>query len=264
MLGLAIAGGVAIGFALGLTGGGGGVFAVPLLVYGMSLPTREAVGVSLAAVGATALVGALTRYFRGEIDVRTGLIFAVAGMVGAPIGSKLSKLLAEPVLLALFACLMVVVAAKLWHDSRTHRDMNDDARFVCHRDAAGRPALGVRCVVLLSVLGLSAGALSGLFGVGGGFVIVPALVLFGGLPIHTAVATSLLVIFLISLSGVASYVAMGGEISWAITGLFALGGVFGMQLGVRLSERLSGPALQRTFAAAMVLVALFIVAKSVA
>ena len=265
VLGLAIAGGVAVGFALGLTGGGGGIFAVPLLVYGLALEPREAVGVSLAAVGTTALVGSVAKLRKGETDVRTGLLFAVAGMLGAPLGGLLSKQLSESLLLILFSGLMLVIAGRMWAKSRSGDEHeNDQARFVCQRDACGRPTLGPRCVALLSLLGLATGVLSGLFGVGGGFVIVPALVLFGGLAIHRAVATSLMVIFLISVSGVASYVASGGQLSWALAGLFAVGGVVGMQLGSRVSTRLSGPVLQQVFATAMVAVAGFVVFKSIA
>ncbi|MCO6042318.1 sulfite exporter TauE/SafE family protein [Aeoliella sp. ICT_H6.2] len=261
MPGIAIVGGIAIGFALGLTGGGGGIFAVPLLVYGLKLPAREAVGVSLAAVGTTALLGALGRLHQGQADLRTGLIFALAGMIGAPLGSRLSALLPESMLLVLFSGLMLVVAVRMWNASRRNLA---NAQFVCQRDESGRPTLGPRCIALLSALGLSTGVLSGMFGVGGGFVIVPALVLLGGLSIHVAVATSLLVIFLISISGVTSYVLGGGSISWALTGLFTLGGVVGMQFGSRLSARVSGPVLQRVFAAAMVAVACFVVVKSLA
>ncbi len=265
MLGLAIAGGVAVGFALGLTGGGGGIFAIPLLVYGLSMPPREAVGVSLAAVGTTALVGAVSRLRRGEIDVRTGLLFAVAGMVGAPLGAKLSTMLSEATLLLLFSGLMLVIAVRLWLKSIAPERSDEDAsRFVCQLDARGRPTLGPRCVVLLVTLGVLTGVLSGMFGVGGGFVIVPALVLFGGMRIHTAVATSLMVVFLISVSGVASYVLHGGSLSWSLTALFVVGGVLGMQLGTRLSAKLSGPTLQRTFAVAMVAVAAFVVFQSIA
>lgn len=267
MIALAITGGIAIGFALGLTGGGGGIFAVPWLVYALALPARQAVGISLAAVGATALVGAIARMRRGETNVRVGLLFAVAGMVGAPLGQRLSLLLPESALLLLFSGLMLVVAVRMWSKSRSARgdeSSEDVGRFVCHRDKHGQPALGPRCVALLSALGLAAGVLAGTFGVGGGFVIVPALVLFGGLAIHTAVATSLLVIFLISVSGVTSYVVAGDDISWRLAVLFAVGGVAGMQLGTRLAAKLSGPTLQRVFAVAMVAVAAFVVAKSIA
>ena len=97
MLGLAICFGCIVGLALGLTGGGGGIFAVPLLVYGLSLPPREAVGISLAAVGGTALFGVVPRLLRHQVELRTGLLFAVAGMVGAPIGSYASKLIPEDI-----------------------------------------------------------------------------------------------------------------------------------------------------------------------
>ncbi len=110
MFGLAILFGCVVGFALGLTGGGGGVFAVPLLVYGMSIDPRQAVGISLAAVGGTALFGAVPRLLRGEVELRTGLLFAVAGMLGAPVGSYLSSLIPGSMLLVLFAGLMLVVA----------------------------------------------------------------------------------------------------------------------------------------------------------
>jgi uncharacterized membrane protein YfcA len=114
------------------------------------------------------------------------------------------------------------------------------------------------------VAGLAAGVLSGLFGVGGGFVIVPALVLVTGMGIHRAVATSLLVIALVSASGLASQLAAGRPLPWALTGLFVAGGVAGMELGTLAGRRLGGPGLQKLFASAMVAVAAFIVLKSVA
>ena len=103
MLGLAIAYGVVVGFALGLTGGGGGIFAVPLLVYGLGIAPREAVGISLASVGGTALSGAISRWRQGQVEVRTGIIFAVGGMAGAPLGTWLSKRMPESTLMILFS-----------------------------------------------------------------------------------------------------------------------------------------------------------------
>ena len=111
---LSLAYGLIVGFSLGLTGGGGSIFAVPLLVYGLAVRTREAIGVSLAAVGATALVGGLRRLARGEVEVRTGLLFAAAGMLGAPAGSWLGRRVPEGVLMLLFAVLMVLVAVRMW------------------------------------------------------------------------------------------------------------------------------------------------------
>jgi uncharacterized membrane protein YfcA len=101
--------GAVVGLSLGLTGGGGAIFAVPLLVYGLSIEPRQAVGISLAAVGATSLAGFLGRWKAGQVEIQTGLIFAIAGMIGAPIGSWLSARIPAALLLTLFALLMLVV-----------------------------------------------------------------------------------------------------------------------------------------------------------
>ena len=272
---LGLAFGAVVGFSLGLTGGGGSIFAVPLLVYGLGVRTREAIGVSLAAVGATALVGGLRRLARGEVEVRTGLLFAAAGMLGAPAGSWLGRRVPEGVLLLLFAVLMVLVAVRMWvqasrrpEETRALRGSSaappDEAGPSCRRDPNGRLHLTSRCFGVLVIAGLAAGVLSGLFGVGGGFVIVPALVLVTGMGIHRAVATSLLVIALVSASGVASYVAAGSPLPLSLTGLFVAGGLAGMEAGTLVGRRLGGPGLQKLFASAMVAVAAFIVLKSVA
>jgi uncharacterized membrane protein YfcA len=272
MLGLAILFGCIVGFALGLTGGGGGIFAVPLLVYGLSVAPREAVGISLASVGGTALSGAIPRLIRGEVELRTGLLFAVAGMLGAPVGSYLSTLIPENVLLVLFACLMFVVAQRMWAKASKPRlptgtcvteSEPDVDRSACQRDADGKLRLTSRCARLLCCVGLMTGILSGLFGVGGGFVIVPALVLFSGMAIHAAVATSLFVIVLVSISGVSAHLLAGNQISLQTTVLFMLGGFAGMGLGGVVAKRLKGPTLQKVFSIAVVLVACFVILKSV-
>ncbi len=272
MLGLAILFGCVVGFALGLTGGGGGLFAVPLLVYGLAVAPREAIGISLASVGGTALFGAAPRIFRGEVELRSGLLFAIAGMVGAPLGSYLSTLIPETLLLVLFGILMIVVASRMWAKTRnpglvtgvclTEHEANRD-RSACQRDQDGQLRLTAPCARLLILVGLMTGILAGAFGVGGGFVIVPALVLFSGMEIHRAVGTSLLVIFLISISGIAAYLATGQELSMEITLQFLLGGIVGMWLGGLVANRLKGPTLQKTFAIAVVFVAVFVIVKSI-
>jgi hypothetical protein len=255
-----------VGFALGLTGGGGSLLAVPLLVYGLSVAPREAFGISLAAVGATALVGVVPRILAGQAEVVTGLIFAAAGMVGAPAGTWLAGMIAEPVLLTLFAGLMLVIARIMWKSSTPPESRvpgtDADRRATCKRTAEGAIKLTSRCTLLLISLGLLTGVLSGMFGVGGGFVIVPALVMFSGMSIHKAIATSLLVIVLVSISGVASHFVAGRGISLSITGMFVAGGVVGMTAGGRLARRLPTAVLQRVFAAGIVAVALFVVGKT--
>ncbi len=292
MLGLAIAFGVAVGFALGLTGGGGGVFAVPLLVYGLGVAPREAVGISLASVGGTALAGVLPKLWRHEVELPTGLLFATAGMLGAPIGSYLSVLIPEATLLVLFGCLMLLVAWRMWPKTAAplpafgvplpaadiplpaagaplpalgdcaDEGLSPSDHAACQRDERGTLRLTSRCAWLLLMVGLLTGVLSGLFGVGGGFVIVPALVLFSGMSIHRAVGTSLLAIFLISISGVASHVASGRDLPLDTTIQFLAGGLVGVWLGGLVAKRLKGPTLQRVFSAAVVLVAVFVIFKT--
>ncbi|MEQ9410416.1 MAG: sulfite exporter TauE/SafE family protein [Fuerstiella sp.] len=273
MSGLAVLFGAVVGFALGLTGGGGGVFAVPLLVYGLGVPPREAVGISLAAVGGTALFGVVPRLFRRDVELRTGLLFAIAGMTGAPVGSYLSTLIPETVLLVMFGLLMLVVAWRMWAKARhpqlatglcVTESTPDKDRSACQRDQDGTLRLTSKCARLLVMVGLLTGLLSGMFGVGGGFVIVPALVLFSGMPIHRAVGTSLLAIFLISISGVTSYVAAGRQLSFDTTWQFLLGGLPGIWSGSMVAGHLKGPTLQKVFATAVVLVAIFVIARSVA
>ena len=106
--------GAFVGFSLGLTGGGGAIFAVPILIYGLGVPAREAVGISLLTVGSTAFVGFMQRARRGMVEFPTGLLFALAGMVGAPIGSRLADFIPEQVLLAMFAGLMLLIADRMW------------------------------------------------------------------------------------------------------------------------------------------------------
>ncbi|RLS54650.1 MAG: sulfite exporter TauE/SafE family protein [Planctomycetota bacterium] len=259
--------GVIVGLSLGLTGGGGAIFAVPMLVYGLGSTTREAVGISLASVGVTSGVGFLGRWKSGQVEIRTGLLFAVAGMIGAPIGSWLAGLIPEPLLLTLFAILMLVVAYRMWSKAVASTPAATAACPVenphedgpsCQRDAAGHLQLTSRCARLLLLVGLSTGVLSGLFGVGGGFVIVPALIMFSGMAIHRAVGTSLLVITLVSISGVASHLYAGRTIPLEVTSWFVVGGVVGMLLGTQIGRHLSGPTLQKSFALAILAVAAFV------
>ncbi len=261
--------GAVVGLSLGLTGGGGAIFAVPLLVYGIGVPPRDAVGVSLAAVGATSLVGFLHRWRSGQVELRTGLLFAGAGMIGAPVGTWIAGLIPEMVLLLAFAGLMVLVAVRLWQQAArlvvsgpacpTPEDLDGPT---CRRDAAGVLLLNTRCSLLLLLVGVLTGVLSGVFGVGGGFVIVPALVLFSGMSIHRAVGTSLMVIALVSVSGITAQVWAGREIPLELTALFVAGGIGGLFAGQQIGRRLSGPALQKTFAIAILAVAVFVMIRN--
>lgn len=272
--GLSLVFGTIVGFALGLTGGGGSIFAVPMLVFGLAVPAHEAVGVSLAAVGATAAIGFAQRLSRHEVELRTGLLFAGTGMLGAPLGAWLNGFVPATWLLAAFSVLMFVVAVRMWTKaSRRPADASvvravlepipaDSPGPTCRRDPEGRLHMSSRCGMLLSAVGFATGVLSGLFGVGGGFVIVPALVLFSGMGIHRAVATSLLVITLVAVSGITSYAVSGRPIGLQLAGLFTIGGAGGMFLGTLVGNRISGPALQKGFSVAIVATAVFVAVRS--
>ena len=270
MVWLSLIFGAVVGLSLGLTGGGGAIFAVPLLVYGLHVPAREAVGISLAAVGTTSLVGFLHRWKLEQVEIRTGLLFAVAGMVGAPAGTWIAGFMPETVLLLSFAGLMIFVAVRLWRQVSHPVLLTEPAcptpehldGPTCQRDVAGALILTSRCAVLLLIVGMLTGVLSGVFGVGGGFVIVPALVLFSGMSIHRAVGTSLMVIALVSVSGVASQLWAGRAISPVFLVLFVIGGIAGLFAGQQIGRRLSGPALQKVFAVAILAVAAFVIIRN--
>jgi uncharacterized membrane protein YfcA len=163
----------------------------------------------------------------------------------------------------LFALLMLVVAVRMWLRASNASGQSTPLSTACVRDEHGRLVLTSRCVLTLIAVGLLTGILSGLFGVGGGFIIVPALVLVSGMEMHRAVATSLVVIALVSASGVLSYLIAGRPLELMLTGLFVVGGLVGMTLGTWWSRRLSGPVLQQGFAVALVVVAAFVITRNI-
>jgi|688.fasta_scaffold32787_3 uncharacterized membrane protein YfcA len=270
-LALIAAFGTFIGLSLGLTGGGGAIFAVPILIYGLGVPAREAVGISLLTVGSTALVGFIQRARRGLVEFPTGLLFALAGMIGAPIGSQLANLLPEPLLLTLFAGLMLTIAIRMWLKANDppaslpiiDAQLNDNAGPTCQRDPEGRLLLTSQCAMLLGVVGLSTGILTGMFGVGGGFIIVPALVSFACMGMQRAIGTSLLIMTLVSLSGVTGHVLAGKELSVQIAGVFTSGSLVGLFIGSWLAQRLTGSTLQRVFAVAILCVAIYVILRTI-
>lgn len=263
--------GIIIGLALGLTGGGGSIFAVPLLIYGLGVEPRSAVAISLGAVAITAAFGAAEGWFRGVVELRAALIFAAAGMIAAPLGVYVGDQVSETLVVLSFAGLMLAVAARMGIQarrapaesrvvrSRVASKAEEDPATVCLYSADGRLRLNAPCSAALAVVGLVVGVLSGFFGVGGGFLIVPALMLITEMGIHRAVATSLLVITLIGLSGLGSAAASGRHIDWLLMSLFVAGGILGMFGGRSLTRYLAGTTLQIVFAVAMVGIGVFMV-----
>ncbi len=256
---LTVAFGIVIGFSLGLTGGGGSIFAVPMLIYGLGTGAREAVAISLAAVGATSLLGAALRWRAAELELRGGIVFATGGLLGAPFGTVIGSGIPEALTLIGFALLMGIVGVRMWRGG-SPRAVGRSRTCGLREDHSVR--LTPRCMAVLLMAGLLAGVLSGIFGVGGGFIIVPVLILVTGIPIHRAITTSLMVIAVICASGVASHSLAGEGLPVGLTLFFVGGGFLGMVPGIRLRSRFSGPGLNRLFAVGMWVVAVFLIVKN--
>jgi hypothetical protein len=237
-----------IGVSLGVMGGGGSILALPVLVYVAGIDPRTAVPMSLAIVGSTSLMAGLMHHRGGRVDRRVGTIFGIAGLPGAYIGARLTHLLPARVLLVLFGVLMLVVGGVMLLRSVREPRQGPHARE--------RPRLG-----LIVAAGFGVGFLTGFLGVGGGFIIVPSLVLFAGLPMPTAVGTSLMVIALNCAAGIVGHLGEGGvplRATAAFTGVAIVGGF----LGERLASRLSPRALRRGFAVFVILLAFYILVRN--
>lgn len=240
----------AIGLSLGLIGGGGSIITVPVLVYVLGVEAHEAVGMSLAVVGATSLVGAFLHYRKGNLELRTGFTFGAAGVVGAFLGTPLTHLFSPSALLLTFAALMLVVAV-LMLTQKSNSEAEDDSN---EKSVSIWKAL---------LAGFGVGVLTGFLGVGGGFLIVPALVMFGGLAIKDAIGTSLLVIFLNCVAGLAGHLSYGG-FDLRLTVLVTILAVGGTIAGTILSQRLAAQRLQKSFAFFVLAVAIFLFVKNYA
>lgn len=240
----------AIGLSLGLIGGGGSIITVPVLVYVLGVPAHEAVGMSLAVVGATSLVGAFLHFRRGNLELRTGLTFGAAGVVGAFLGTPLTHLFSPSALLLTFAALMLVVAVLM-----LKRKTNAEAESEQEKKSPN--------VWKALLAGFGVGVLTGFLGVGGGFLIVPALIMFGGLAIKDAIGTSLLVIFLNCVAGLLGHLKYGG-FDLSLTVLVTILAVGGTILGTILSHRLAAQRLQKSFAFFVLAVAVFLFVKNYA
>jgi uncharacterized membrane protein YfcA len=248
---LGLASGMLVGFSLGLVGGGGSILAVPLMVYvvGVAEP-HVAIGTSAIAVAANAAINLSNHARGGTVIWSCALIFAAAGMAGAFGGSILGKMVDGQKLLALFALVMIVIALLMLKT----------------RSRIGLPDVKVSMSNISAVasLGLATGTVSGFFGIGGGFLIVPALMLATGMPIMNAVSSSLVAVTAFGLTTAASY-AWSGLVSWALAGLFVAGGIAGGLAGTRAARHLAERrgALNIVFAVVIIAVALYMLARNI-
>lgn len=263
--------GVVIGLVLGLTGAGGSVLAVPMLMGLLALPAQQAMGISLGAVCISALYGVLIRLKNAEIQWLPAWIFAVVGALFSPLGVQLNQMLDEQFLMLGFSLLVLVVASKLWRDARVKPQLAQSVRAqfkteqpevrqaVCRKYPDKAFTMRAPCALAMLIGAALTGVLSGLFGVGGGFLIVPILLFLTQIAMYQAVATSLLVISIVSLSGFVSFLLGGVLQDYVLLGEVALGGVIGMSIGLFTSRRVAGPRLQQFFAGMMFLIAGFII-----
>ena len=213
-----------IGLSLGLIGGGGSIITVPVLVYVAGLPVPEAVALSLAVVGTTAAVGAVFQARDGKVHVKAAILYGGMGMVGAALGAQLTPLVPAPVLLTLFALLMI------WVGLRMVRGKSEEGLFQ-----------QVECITWKCALaGLVIGVLTGFLGVGGGFLIVPALMRFAKMPMPLAIGTSLVIIAVNSLAGFVAHlsdVRSGISLALALTTAAVAGLFAGLVLGKRMQPQ---------------------------
>lgn len=239
--------GVLVGFTLGLVGGGGSILAVPLMVYVVGVKNPHlAIGTSALAVAANALAGLASHARAHNVNWRCGGAYALAGVLGAFAGSSAGKAVNGQHLLLLFALLMLVIAALMFRN----RGQEGVEGVVCNRDNFPK----------VTAFGFGTGALSGFFGIGGGFLIVPGLVASTSMPVGRAVGTSLVAVTAFGLTTAFNY-ALSGLVDWALAGTFIAGGVLGSIGGTALSRRMAAAKgqLSTVFAGLVVVVALYMI-----
>lgn len=244
---LALIGALAIGLSLGLLGSGGSILTVPVLVYLLGQPEKIAIAGSLLVVGTIALAGAIQWALKGQVDGRSVLLFGMPGMAGTLVGASLAGYLSGPLQLTIFAVVMLIAAQRML-----------------------RPAPAVQAAPVrkrrLAAQGFGVGLLTGVVGIGGGFLILPALVLLGGLSMHRAIGTSLSIISLNAYSGFVRHwfalAATGAALDWRVLGVLSAVGCGGSLIGQQVAGRLPQQQLKRAFGVMLVLMAGYILWRS--
>lgn len=236
-----------MGVTLGLLGGGGSILTVPILVHILDIEPRSAIAMSLLVVGATSAFAVISHARAGNVAWGTGLLFGVAGMVGAFLGGKVASHLDGAVLLMLFAAIMLVTGVAMLRPRQA--------------STSPPPAIDLRSpkvVAKIAADGLIVGAVTGMVGAGGGFLVVPALALLGGLDMKRAIGTSLLVIAMKSFAG---YAGFHGAVSidWTIAGVFTAAAIVGSWGGVLIARHIPAERLRSGFAVFVLVMAVVMV-----
>jgi uncharacterized membrane protein YfcA len=238
---------VVIGVSLGLLGGGGSILTLPILTYAIGMETKSAIAASLFVVGVTSATGAIAHARAGRIRWRTGLLFGVAGMAGAFVGGRAAAYVPGRILMFLFAAMMVATAIAMLRGRRPSTSVRT----------------GDLSVPKVLVEGAVVGLVTGIVGAGGGFLVVPALVLLGGLRMELAVGTSLVVIAMKSFAGLAGHLSHV-DIDWPITLAVTVAAVVGSLLGGRVADRIPGETLRRGFGVFVLLMGAFVLSQQLA
>jgi uncharacterized protein len=233
--------GFGIGLSLGLLGGGGSILTVPALVYLVGQTPQAAVTTSLAIVGANSVMGAFFHNSQGKLDWKVAFMFGSIGMLVSYLSTSISKSISSETLLIAFALLMLVVGIML----------------LIRRTQEEATTYQSKPLWFVLASGAGVGLLTGILGVGGGFLIVPALVMLVGLPVQMAVGTSLVVIAMNSAAGFLGHVG-NGSLDWMVTLVFTSAGLLGTFSGMKLSKRLSSSKLQKAFAVFVIILAVFL------
>ena len=247
--------GAIVGLVLGLVGGGGSILAVPLLVYVVGIASPHvAIGTSAIAVSASAFANLMTHWRAGNVKWPCATVFSLAGIAGAFAGSGVAKALDGQKLLALFGVLMIVVGVAMLRQRKGTGDPN------VHLSSATAKQL----MPLLLAIGFAVGMLSGFFGIGGGFLIVPGLMLATGMPLTFAIGTSLVAVTAFGATTAASY-AFSGMIDWRVAGFFVVGGIIGGFGGTYLGRVLAArkQVLGFVFASVVVAVGVYVTVRGV-
>lgn len=270
--------GFLIGLSLGALGGGGSILAVPALVYGAGQTSKQATTTSLILVGITSIIGIVPHWRAGRVRLLAGSVFGLAGVGGSLVGSRWNKAVDPDVLLLAFSGLMMIAAFAMWRRTRatpvgTAEEMAEIDLLLpefADPELVDIPAINVssssirvtpKTILNVMVAGTFVGVLTGFFGVGGGFVIVPALVLALGFSMPEAVGTSLLVIAINSATALASRL-QGGTIEWAVIAPFLIASLLGLGVGTRLAGTRDPKVLQVWFVYLLVGVALYTAGRS--
>ncbi|MFE5909549.1 sulfite exporter TauE/SafE family protein [Streptomyces wedmorensis] len=247
MTALIVAVSLLIGVSLGILGGGGSILTVPILVYLAGQETKEAIATSLFVVGVTSIAALVPHARAHRVRWRTGLLFGAFSMAGAYGGGRVAEYIPGTVLLLAFALMMLATAAAMLRRPRPGRER-------------ARPARTDLPLKHIAVEGLAVGAVTGLVGSGGGFLVVPALAILGGLPMGIAVGTSLLVIAMKSFAGLAGHLS-GVSIDWGLALTVTAAAVIGSLIGGRVAGRIPQDALRKAFGWFVVAMGVFVLAQ---